>query len=75
MREKGTKERTFVRIELPPITPIKRYSFGAATDAHFSGGIVMLFAQMWQYEFRFAALIIFAQGLVGKMGLRLRNEK
>ena len=44
VREKVSKERTFVRIELPPMTPIKRYSYGAATDALSSGGIVALFA-------------------------------
>ena len=62
VREKVTKERTFVRIELPQIIPIKRYSFGAATDALYSGGIVALFAQMWIVEYHFVAWCAFENG-------------
>jgi len=46
VREKVTKERTFVRIELPRERRIKGDGQEAATDAHSSGGIMVLSAQM-----------------------------
>ena len=50
MREKVTKERIFVRSELTPykskIGTVSKVSIGA----HYSGGIVALFAQMWVIE-------------------------
>ena len=46
MREKVTKERIFVRIALPPYSNKNDTVVKAATDAHSSGGIVMLSAQM-----------------------------
>lgn len=71
MREKVTKERTFVRIELPLNESEKDNVFRAATDARSSGGIVMLFAKMWLYEIQFAAGIAFEQGYICGGGLRL----
>ena len=73
VREKVTKERTFVRIELPRERRIKGDGQEAATDAHSSVGIELLFAQMWWCESRFAALCIFAHGIVREGGIALRN--
>ena len=75
VREKVTKERTFVRIELPPDTGSNRTVFEAATDARSSGGIVMLFEKMWLYEIRFAAGAVFEQGYIKRDGLFLPYYK
>ena len=52
VREKGTKERTFVRAELTPyksdIGTVSKVSIGTRS----SGGIVMLSAKMWLVEYR-----------------------
>ena len=73
VREKGTKERTFVRSELMPYRKRKRDESKASIGAHSSGGIFALFAKMWLAEYRFAALIAFAQGIAKKSRLSLRN--
>ncbi|MBR5869644.1 MAG: hypothetical protein IKZ09_01285, partial [Clostridia bacterium] len=57
-------ERIFVRSELTPYKSKKGTVSKVSIGAHYSGGIVMLFAKMMQYEYRFVALCAFENGKV-----------